>query len=152
MAGIAACDQPSADTNTIVNPAGSDDHLLTDTKPPDTTRYSDTSVMVIDSMSHVTFNSQPVDGARTEIYYTVYNSWLQDYSRTGHLPVYFKFVQLGTVTMGIRGDVGDDMLKAQKDMKDYIAKDKYHKPFEQLDAALQDSMKMAHPILFKRPF
>ncbi len=126
--------------------------LVTDTQPADTLLHMDSSVMVVDSTSHITFNGMPVKGDRNDIHRAVYNSWLHAYDQSGHLPVGFQLVQQGTVTMGIRGILGDAVLQAQEDMKSYVAKDKYNQTFSALPAGEKDSLQKLHPILFKRPF
>ncbi len=152
LISVGACHQTSAPANTSIDTGYKPTPLTTETKPSDSLQNMDTSVMIIDSTSHITFNGMPLQTMNNGVYNTVYNSWLQAYQKTGHLPVAFKLIQQGTVMMGIRGNVGDDLLKVQSDMKDYIAKDKYKKSFAQLDAAAKDSLKTLHPVLFTRPF
>ncbi len=147
-----ACQQSAPPANTSIDTGYQPTPLTTEVKPSDSLHNMDTSVMIVDSMSHITFNGMPLQGSDNSIYSTVYNSWLQAYQKTKHLPVAFKFVQQGTVTMGIRGNIGDALLKVQDDMKNYIAKDHYQKPFAQLDANRKDSLEKMHPVLFKRPF
>ena len=149
---LGACRQKSAPENPSVNSGYQPTPLATETKPLDSMHHMDTSVMIVDSTSHITFNGTPLQKSDNSIYNTVYDSWLQAYHVTKHLPLAFKLVQQGTVTMGIRGNIGDAVVKAQEDMKNYIAKDKYKKTFAQLDAAAKDSLTKMHPILFTRPF
>ena len=147
-----ACQQTSAPANTSINTGYKQTPLITETKPSDSLHNMDTGVMVIDSMSHITFNGMSLAKGDNSIYNSVYDSWLQAYQTTKHLPVAFKLVQQGTVMMGIRGNIGDAVLKAQDDMKNYIAKDKFKKPFMQLDSTAKYNLKEMHPVLFQRPF
>ncbi len=68
------------------------------------------------------------------------------------MPRHFTMQQQGTVTMGIRGNIGDAVLKAQEDLKNAIAKDKFQTSFAQLPAAVKDSFEKELPVLFTRPF
>ena len=149
---FAACQQSSAPGNTSLDTGFQQTPLVTETKPSDSLHNMDTSVMIVDSMSHITFDGMPLEKKENNVYNAVYSDWLQAYQKTNHLPLAFKLVQQGTVTMGIRGNIGDAVLKAQDDMKDYIAKNKFKKKFVELSAAQKDSMQSLHPILFKRPF
>jgi len=149
---IASCQQSSAPANTSIDTGFQQTPLVTATNPSDSLHNMDTSVMIIDSMSNITFNGAPMEKKENNVYNAVYNNWLQAYQSTQHLPVAFKLVQQGTVMMGIRGNIGDALLKAQNDMKNYIAKDKYRKSFAQLSGAEKDSLQQSHPILFNRPF
>lgn len=152
LSGFSACQQTSAPANTSIDIGYQPTQLTTETKPSDSLHNMDTSVMIVDSTSHITFNGMPLQKSDNSIYNTVYDSWLRAYEKSKHLPLAFKLVQQGTVMMGIRGDIGDAVVKAQDDMKNYIAKDKYRKPFAQLNAAEKDSLQQMHPILFTRPF
>ena len=151
LMSFAACQSTSAPANTSIETGYKQAPSTTETKPSDSLHNMDTSVMIVDSTSHITFNGMPLQQSDNSVYNTVYNSWLQAYQTTKHLPLAFKLIQQGTVTMGIRGNIGDALLKVQDDMKNYISKDKYKKPFVQLDAAVKDSLKKMHPVLFARP-
>ena len=152
ITGIIACQQSSAPTHTSIDTGFQQTPLITETKPSDSLHNMDTSVMVVDSTANITFNGAPLEKKENNVYNTVYNSWMQAYQKTKHLPLAFKLVQQGTVMMGIRGDIGDAVLKAQTDMKNYISKDKFKKPFTQISSAQKDSLQQAHPVLFQRPF
>ena len=147
-----SCGNSGAPANTIVDTGFNRTHLVTDTKPSDSLHNMDTSILVVDSISHVVLNGVPVESGRKSVYNAVYASWLRAYQKTGHLPLSFKLVQQGTVTMGIRGNIGDAVLQVQNDMKNYIAKDKYKKQFDKLSANEKDSMQSLHPVLFTKPF
>lgn len=149
---INACKQSSAPANTSIDTGFQQTPLVTDTKPSDSLHNMDTSVMIVDSMANITFNGMPLAKKDNNVYNAVYNNWLQAYQKTKHLPLAFKLVQQGTVTMGIRGNIGDAVLQAQEDMKNYLSKDKFKKPFAQLTSAQKDSLREAHPVLFQRPF
>lgn len=152
VAGFDACQQTSAPANTSLDTGFQQTPLVTETKPSDSLHNMDTSVMVVDSTGNIKFDNAPLEKKENNVYNTVYNSWLQAYQQTAHLPLAFKLVQQGTVTMGIRGNIGDAVLKVQDDMKNYIAKDKFKKKFAELTFAEKDSMQSMHPVLFKRPF
>lgn len=146
-----ACGENPAPDNASVDTGYHETPLVTDTQP-DSLLYMDTSVMVVDSTSHISFNGQAVPAEPNSIYNAVYNTWMQAYQRTGHLSLRFALQQQGTVTMGIRGNIGDAVMKAQEDVKNYIAKDTYQSSFSELPAAVKDSLAKVHPVLFTRPF
>ena len=149
---INACKQASAPANTSIDTGFQQKPLVTETKPSDSLHNMDTSVMVVDSVANITFNGVPLEKKENNVYNVVYNSWLQAYQTTKHLPLAFKLVQQGTVMMGTRGNIGDAVLKAQNDIKNYISKDKFKMPFAQLTSAQKEELQQAHPVLFQRPF
>ena len=149
---LASCGETSAPGNTSLDTGFQQTTLITETKPSDSLHNMDTSVMIVDSTGNITFDGAPLEKKENSVYNAVYNSWLQAYQKTSHLPLAFKLVQQGTVTMGIRGNMGDAIVKAQDDMKNYIARDKFKKKFAELPAAEKDSMQSLHPVLFRRPF
>lgn len=150
--GLAACQQTSAPANTSLDTGLQPVPLVTQTKPSDSLHNMDTSMMVVDSTGNIRLNGATLEKKENNVYNAVYNSWLQAYQKTAHLPLVFKLVQEGTVTMGIRGNIGDAILKAQANMKDYIAKDKFKKKFTELTSSEKDSLQSLHPILFQKPF
>ena len=147
-----ACQQVSDTGHTSLDTGFQQTPLVTQTKPSDSLRNMDTSTMIVDSTGRMTFDGMPLEKKENNVYNAVYNDWLQAYQKTGHLPLVFKLVQQGTATMGIRGNIGDAILKAQEDMKNYISKDKFKKKFAELTQPEKDNMQSMHPILFKRPF
>lgn len=152
LVGFAACQQSSAPGNTSLDTGFQQTPLITETKPSDSLHNMDTSVMIVDSMSNITLDGMPLEKKENNVYNAVYSDWQQAYQKTKHIPLAFKLVQQGTVTMGIRGNIGDAVLKAQDDMKNYIAKDKFKKKFAELTSAEKNSMHGLHPVLFQRPF
>lgn len=152
ITGFAACHSSSAPGNTSLDTGFQQTPLTTETKPSDSLHNMDTIVMIVDSMSNITLNGMPLEKKDNNIYNAVYGDWLQAYQKTNHLPLAFKLAEQGTVTMGLRGNIGDAVLKAQEDMKNYIAKDKFKKKFAELTNAEKDSLQSLHPISFKRPF
>ncbi len=76
-AALVACGETPAPDNDSVDTGYHQTPLVTDTQP-DTLLYRDTSLMVVDSTSHITFNGQPLDLAQNGIYNAVYHSWLND--------------------------------------------------------------------------
>jgi hypothetical protein len=68
------------------------------------------------------------------------------------VPATLHITYIGTVMMGARGDIMDEVLKAQNDMKNYIAKDKYRKPYDSLSPDEQARMQQHYAILFQQEF
>ncbi len=152
VAGLAACQQSSTTGSTSLDTGFQSTPLVTETKPSDSLHNMDTSVMVVDSVANITFNGAPLEKKENNVYNAVYNSWMQAYQKTNHLPLAFKLVKQGTVTMGLRENIGDAVMKAQDEMKNYIAKDKFRKKFAELSSVEKDSMQNMHPVLFQKPF
>ena len=150
--GFIACQQVPDTGHTSLDTGYQQTPLTTETKPSDSLHNMDTTTMIADSAGNITFDGMPLEKKENSVYNAVYNDWQQAYQKTDHLPLAFKLVQHGTVTMGIRSNIGEAVLKAQEEMKNYIAKDKFKKKFAELTPAEKDSLQSLHPVLFMRPF
>jgi hypothetical protein len=53
---------------------------------------------------------------------------------------------------GIRGNIFDEIVKAQNDMKNFIAREEFHQPYNSLSTGQQDKIKQEHPVLFQKEF
>ena len=126
--------------------------LVTNTPPAGRLLPADTTLLIVDSMVNITMNGKPLDKKENNVYDALYNNWMQVYAAGKHVPVALKMITQGTVMMGARGNITDDIMKAQEAMKNYIAKDMYSNAFLSLTARQKQALQQAHPLLFQKDF
>lgn len=144
-------DSNSPSVSAIIDTEARQDNVITDTKGPDTLPHMDTTQMIVDSAVNITINGALLHRSRNNVYRALYDNWLRAYTLVHHLPASLHITYIGTV-MGARGNIMDDVLKAQRDMKNYIAKDKYHQIYDSLNASQQADLQQQHAILFQKEF
>lgn len=150
---VSACkDGNSPGVSAIIDSEARNDNVITDTKGPITLAHMDTTKLVIDSAVNITINGTALQRRHNTVYRALYDNWLHAYTEVQHLPAVLHITYVGTVMMGARGDIMDQVLKAQNDMKQYIARDKYKKPYDSLNAGQQGDMQQQHAILFQKEF
>ena len=149
---MACRDSNSPAVSAIIDSTARRDDVVTDTKGPDTLPHMDTTQLVVDSAANITINGTPLSKGRNAVYRAVYDNWLHAYTLVHHLPAVLHITNIGTVTMGIRGNIMDEIIKAQHDMKNYIAKDRYHQRYDSLSHSQQVAMQQQHAILFQKEF
>ncbi len=153
MIVVFACKQSVSPTvSDVIDTNAGSRTVITDTKGPDSLPHMDTTLLVVDSAANITLNNVPLERKERNVYNGLYNNWLQAYSESRHLPVALHISYIGTVMMGARGDIMDAVVKAQEDMKKYIARDTYKKSFDSLQPAQQTAMQQQHAILFQKEF
>lgn len=79
----------------------------------------------------------------------VQDSLMSIYLRAGRLPVYLNITYRGTVTMGIRGAMDDELRQAQEVVRNAIALKTLNIPFGRLDAAGAKRFRDSFPVLFQ---
>jgi len=148
-----ACgDGHSPGVSAIIDSDARNDDVVTDTKGTGTIANMDTTELVIDSAVNININGTPLLKRHNAVYRALYDNWLHAYTEVQHLPAVLHITYIGTVMMGARGDIMDQVLKAQNDMKQYIARDKYKKPYNSLNSGQQTDMQQQHAILFQKEF
>lgn len=76
--------------------------------------------------------------------------WIQLYNSEKKLPSYLRFKYQGTVMMGARGNLMDQVMHVQDSLKDHIAQEKYQQGFKQLDKNKQQKLAKDFPVLFQK--
>jgi len=148
-----ACNNSSSPgVSAIIDSDARNHTVVTDTKGSATMAHMDTTKLVIDSAVNISINGTPLQKRHNVVYRSLYDNWLHAYTEVQHLPAVLHITYVGTVMMGARGDIMDQVLKAQNDMKQYIARDKYKKPYESLNSEQQADMQLQHAILFQKEF
>ena len=148
-----ACrDSNSPSVSAIIDSTARRDAVVTDTKGPDTLANMDTTKLVVDSAVNITINGTPVQRGRNVVYHALYYNWLHAYTLVHRLPATLHITYIGTVMMGARGDIMDEVIEAQNDMQQYIAKDKYSKPYDSLSPEQQAGIQQQYAILFQKDF
>jgi hypothetical protein len=148
-----ACrDSNSPSVSAIIDSTARRNAVVTDTKRPDTLANMDTTRLVVDAAVNITINGTSISKGRNAVYRAVYDNWLNAYTLVHHLPAVLHMTEIGTVTMGIRENIFDEIVKAQNNMKNYIAKNEYHQSFDSLSPNQQAGLQQQHAILFQKGF
>lgn len=151
---LAACGQSQspgqtsgqADTDTVTGPKAIT--AAPDLGAPPT--VPDTQFVIVDSMVNIKVDNETVPrrpGALDSILATY---WMQLYNSEKKLPSFLRFKYQGTVMMGARGNIMDQVVHVQDSLRDHIAQDKYQQNFKQLDANKQKELAKDFPILFQK--
>jgi hypothetical protein len=149
----AACsDNNSPRVSAIIDSDARNDKVVTDTKRTATLAHTDTTKLVVDSAVNISINGTPLQKRQNVVYRALYDNWLHAYSEVQHLPAVLHITYIGTVMMGARGDITDQVLQAQNDIKQYIGRDKYKKPYDSLSSGQQTEMQQEYGILFQKEF
>ena len=150
---ITACKESASPTvSDVIDTNAQKNKVITDTKGEDTLANMDTTKIVVDSVVNIKVNNTLLKKKENNVYQALYNNWLRAYTESEHLPVALHITYIGTVMMGARGDIMDQVQTAQNNMKQYIAKDKYKKAYDSLNPDQQAGMRKQHAILFQRDF
>jgi hypothetical protein len=152
LIAVACRNNNSPQVSAIIDSDARNDNVVTDTKGPATLPHMDTTKLVVDSAVNITVNDTPLQKRHNVVYRALYDNWLHAYSEVQHLTAVLHITYIGTVMMGARGDIMDQVLQAQTDMKQYIARDKYKKPYDSLSSGQQTEMQQEHGILFQKEF
>jgi len=152
LIGTACRDSNSPAVSAIIDSAARRDAVVTDTKGPGTVPHMDTTQLVIDSTAAININGTPLKQGNNAVYLALYDNWLHAYTLVHHLPANLHITYVGTVLMGARGNILDQVTKAQDNMRDYIAKDKYGKKYAALTSQQQSAIAQQHGILFQKAF
>jgi len=148
-----ACnDSASPTVANVIDSNAQKKKVTTDTKGVDTLANMDTTKMVVDSAINITINNTLLKKKENNVYQALYDNWLRAYTESTHLPVALHIKYTGTVMMGARDDIMDQIQTAQNKMKQYIAKDKYKKLYDSLSPDQQAEMQKQHAILFQKDF
>ena len=150
-AGLFACNSgrqnntPAADTGRTAVTALPD-------FPGENTAIPDTQFIVVDSMVNIRVNDSPVPRQPGAFHSTLAAYWLQCYQSSQKLPAFLSFKYQGTVMMGARGNIMDDVQHAQDSVKEHIAQQTYRQPFSALTASQQEQLRKDFPVLFQKQF
>lgn len=110
----------------------------------------DTQFVIVDSMVNIKVNNETVPRRPGALDSILASSWIQFYNSGKKLPSFLRFKYQGTVMMGARGNIMDQVTHVQDSVKDHIAQDKYQQSFKQLDAGKQKELAKDFPILFQK--
>ena len=152
VAALACKESASPTVSNAIDSTAQQEKVTTDTKGADTLANMDTTRMVVDSAVNITINNTTLDRKENAVYQALYSNWLRAYTESAHLPATLHIQYIGMVMMGARGDIMDEVVKAQDNMKTYIARDKYKKPYDLLTPSQQAAMQQQHAILFQKEF
>lgn len=109
----------------------------------------DTQFVIVDSMVNIRMNNETVPRRPGALDSTLASSWMQFYHNGKKLPSFLRFKYQGTVMMGARGNIMDQVVHVQDSMRNHIARDKYQQNFKQLDVGKQKELAKDFPILFQ---
>lgn len=150
---LAACTQsrkrassPQADTDTATGPKALT--AAPDLGAPPT--VPDTQFIIVDSMVNIKMNNGAIPRRPGAFDSTLSTYWIQLYNSEKKLPSYLRFKYQGTVMMGARGNLMDQVMHVQDSLKDHIAQEKYQQGFKQLDKNKQQKLAKDFPVLFQK--
>lgn len=138
----------AADTDTVAGPKAI-------TAAPDLgapPAVPDTQFVIVDSMVNIKVNNEAVARRPGAFDSTLAAYWLQCYTNEQKLPGYLRFKYQGTVMMGARGNLLDQVAHVQDSLKDHIAKEKYQQGFKGLEKKQQKEFQKDFPVLFQKQF
>jgi hypothetical protein len=139
----------SGDTDTTDTAAG----RKALTAPPDMgppPAVPDTQFIIVDSMVNIRVNDQSVPRRPGALDSTLSAYWIRLYNSEKRLPSFLRFKYQGTVMMGARGNIMDQVTHVQDTLKNHIALEKYQKNFRELDAGKQKDLAKDFPVLFQK--
>jgi len=110
----------------------------------------DTQFVIVDSMVNIKVNNASVPRRPGALDSTLAAYWIQLYNSEKKLPSFLRFKYQGTVMMGARGNIMDQVAHVQDSVKNHIAQEKYQQNFKQLDADKQKELAKDFPILFQK--
>lgn len=110
----------------------------------------DTQFIIVDSMANIKLNDATVPRRPGALDSTLSAYWIQLYNSEKKLPSFLSFKYQGTVMMGARGNIMDQVLHVQDTLKNHIAQEKYRKNFKELDADKQKELAKDFPVLFRK--
>lgn len=146
-----ACHRKGPSRTYSVNP-GADSSITFDV-PSDSAsgafRLPDTVLLRMDSTGKVSWS----DSTRIrviDLQEQLQDSLLAIYLHTRKLPPVLMVRYLGTVTMGIRGNVDDQIRQAQIVVRNVVAAKTLDRPFGKLDSTGQAAFEKKYPALFSR--
>lgn len=119
-----------------------------DLGPPPT--VPDTQFVIVDSMAGIKVNNEPVPRRPGAFDSTLATYWMQLYNSEKKLPSFLRFKYQGTVMMGARGNIMDQVAHVQDSLRNHISQDKYQQNFKQLDTDKQKELTKDFPILFQK--
>ena len=150
---LAACTQSGnrtsttqTDTDTVTGPKALT--AAPDLGAPPT--VPDTQFIIVDSMVNIKVNNASVPRRAGAFDSTLSAYWIQLYNSEKKLPTYLRFKYQGTVMMGARGNLMDQVAHVQDSLKDHIAQEKYQQGFKQLDKNKQQELAKDFPVLFQK--
>jgi hypothetical protein len=152
LAAAACSDSNSPAVSAIIDSEARRDAVITDTKGSDTIPHMDTTRLLVDAASNITINGTPLPKAKNAVYRALYDNWLHAYTLVNHLPAVLHIAHNGTAPLEASGDMMDQIVRAQENMQQYIAKDKYKKSYSSLSPEQQVAMQKQHAILFQKEF
>ena len=151
---LAACGQrpsPGASSDTTASDSAAGPKALTATPdlggPP---TVPDTQFVVVDSMVNIKVNNEAVPRRPGAFDSTLSAYWIQLYNSEKKLPSFLRFKYQGTVMMGARGNLMDQVAHVQDSLKNHISQEKYQQNFKQLDAEKQKELAKDFPVLFQK--
>jgi hypothetical protein len=118
-------------------------------KPP---AIPDTQFIIVDSMVNIKLNNESVPRRPGAFDSTLAAYWMQCYNSEKKLPAFLRFKYQGTVMMGARGNLLDQVVHVQDSLRDHIAQEKYQQGFKQLNKGQQKEMQKDFPVLFQKRY
>lgn len=110
----------------------------------------DTQFVIVDSMANIKVNNASVPRRPGALDSTLAAYWVQLYNSEKKLPSFLRFKYQGTVMMGARGNIMDQVAHVQDSLKNHIAQEKYQQSFKQLDGDKQKELAKDFPVLFQK--
>lgn len=150
---VMACAQQQPGPSYRTDP-GRDSSISIDLSPDSATRsaglVADTLVLLVDSTGQIGWQGKPLSDAG-------FSPQLQDslwklYLGGGNLPAHLDVRYRGTVLMGVRGVLGDQIRQAQQVVANAISLKDLNASYRSLDAKTQQTFRARYPILFQKNF
>jgi hypothetical protein len=148
-----ACGQEQKGPDYRTDP-GKDSSISIDLSPDSATRsveaMADTLILQVDSTGRMAWQGKPLSGSdlATQLEDSLWNTYL----RAGNLPAYLDIRYEGTVLMGLRGTLRDEVRQSQQVVANAISLKDLNSSYRSLDPKIQQEFRERYPILFQKDF
>lgn len=133
---------------------GRDSSISIDLSPDSATRSAgmvvDTLVLRVDSTGRIGWQDKPLSGPGFSSQFQ--DSLWKSYLRGGNLPIYLDVHYQGTVLMGVRGVLHDEIRQVQQVVANAISLKDLNASYQSLDTKAQQNFRQQYPILFQKDF